>query len=124
MKRTQAILTLAFLLLFAASLTPGQAPDFTGRWAGALATDEGPGGLEIALTRDGTTWKASAKVRLEGEDIALAVEDLKIKMTRSQRIPALSFTRAGAGGSSITPSLVDATSLSALTRSSPSLVNR
>lgn len=78
MKRTQAILTLAFLLLFAASLTPGQAPDFTGRWAGALATDEGPGGLEIALTRDGATWKASAKVRLEGEEIALAVEDLKI----------------------------------------------
>ena len=69
---------LSALLVFASSSALGQAPDLTGTWAGAMATDAGPGGLEITLTRDGAAWKATAKVRLEGQEVAPPVEDFKI----------------------------------------------
>jgi len=67
-----------FLTLSVSPLTIAQAPDFAGTWAGAMATSVGAGGLEITLTRDGSAWKATAKVRLEGQEIAPPVEQLKI----------------------------------------------
>jgi hypothetical protein len=56
----------------------GQATNPVGTWAGALTTDAGPGGLEITLTREGDAWKATTKFRLEGEEVAPAVQDLKV----------------------------------------------
>jgi len=55
--------------------------DPTGTWAGALATDAGPGGLELTLVPDGPQWKATMKIRLEGQEKAPAVRDLKIEGT-------------------------------------------
>jgi hypothetical protein len=69
---------LSALLTFTIAVALGQQPDFSGTWGGAMATDAGPGGLEITLTRDGAAWKATAKVRLEGQEVATPVEDLKI----------------------------------------------
>jgi hypothetical protein len=77
MKRVLAIVLGASFLL-TSSVVLGQASDFTGTWAGAMATDAGPGGLEITLMRDGAGWKATAKVRLEGQEVAPAVKELKI----------------------------------------------
>jgi hypothetical protein len=56
----------------------GQTTNPVGTWAGALTTDAGPGGLEISLKRVGESWKADARIRLEGEDASLPVENLKI----------------------------------------------
>jgi len=52
--------------------------DPSGTWGGTLATDAGPGGLEISLLRDGANWKATMKFRLEGHETTPAVHDLKI----------------------------------------------
>jgi len=72
---------LVFAFLIIALFVPfifGQASDPTGTWAGALTTDAGPGGLELTLTRAGDAWKATAKFRLEGEELAPAVQELKV----------------------------------------------
>jgi len=52
--------------------------DPTGTWGGAMATDAGPGGLEITLKRNASQWNASMKLRLDGRETAPAVRDLKI----------------------------------------------
>jgi hypothetical protein len=78
MNRNLTITVCLFLTLSVCSLTLAQTADLTGTWAGAVATDSGPGGLEIALTRDGTSWKASMKMRIEGQEIAAAVKELKV----------------------------------------------
>ena len=56
--------------------------DPTGTWAGALATDAGPGGMELTLRRDATQWTATMKFRLEGQETAPAVRDLRIEGSR------------------------------------------
>jgi hypothetical protein len=43
-----------------------------------MTTDEGPGGLEIAIAHDGSQWKASMKIRLGGQEITPTVHDLRI----------------------------------------------
>lgn len=60
------------------SVALAQAPDFNGTWGGAIATDIGPGGLEITLAREGVGWKATMKFRLEGQEVTPPVKDLKI----------------------------------------------
>ena len=52
--------------------------DPRGTWAGPMTTDEGPGGLEIAIAHDGSQWKASMKIRLGGQEITPTVHDLRI----------------------------------------------
>lgn len=52
--------------------------DPSGTWGGAMATDAGPGGLEITLAHAGPQWKANLKFRLEGQETTPAVRDLKI----------------------------------------------
>ncbi len=78
MSRNVAVTLCVFVALFISPLAIAQAPDFAGTWAGAMATDAGPGGLEITLMRDGATWKATAKMRLEGQEVATPVKELKI----------------------------------------------
>jgi hypothetical protein len=80
-------LVFAFLIVtFCVPPIFGQASDPTGTWAGALTTDAGPGGLEITLTREGDAWKGTAKFRLEGEEVAPVVQELKLNP------PAISFS--------------------------------
>jgi hypothetical protein len=76
-KKSISVLILT-LSLTAASLALAQTADVSGIWAGALATDAGPGGLQITLARDGASWKSSLKVRLEGKEVDAPVEKLKI----------------------------------------------
>src|SRR5687768_15994055 len=67
------------VILCAAELTLGQMrSDPTGTWAGPLATDAGPGGLEITLSRDSSGWQGKMKFRLEGQESAPPVRDLKV----------------------------------------------
>ena len=68
----------AVLFTCLVTFASAQVPDFTGTWGGAMATDAGPGGLEIALARDGAGWKAIMKLRLEGQENAPPVKELKI----------------------------------------------
>lgn len=65
-------------LVLTASFASGQTSQAAGTWAGAMTTDAGPGGLEITLIRESAAWKATAKARLEGREVAGAVEDLKV----------------------------------------------
>lgn len=67
------------LIFCAAQLVPAQMKsDPKGTWGGAMTTDVGPGGLEITLARDASGWKATMKFRLEGQEAAPAVRELKI----------------------------------------------
>jgi hypothetical protein len=67
-----------FLALFISPLLIAQTPELAGTWAGAMTTSVGAGGLEITLTRDGAAWKATAKVRLAGQEVTPPVEQLTI----------------------------------------------
>jgi hypothetical protein len=50
--------------------------DPSGPWGGTIATEEGPGGLEITLTRAGAEWRATMRLRLEGQEMTPAIEGL------------------------------------------------
>ena len=66
------------LMLCVFESTSGQTmrSDPSGAWGGTIATDEGPGGLEIILGRAGADWRATMKLRLEGQELAPAIEGL------------------------------------------------
>jgi hypothetical protein len=71
---------ISFVLIFGAAqfALAQMRSDPTGTWAGAMTTDEGPGGLEISLAHEGSQWKASMKIRLGGQEITPTVHDLKL----------------------------------------------
>lgn len=79
MNRPRVCFLSMLVILAAAQFALGQMrSDPSGAWGGAMATDAGPGGLEITLAHDGSQWKASMKFRLEGQETTPAVRDLKI----------------------------------------------
>lgn len=79
MNKSLAYFFSLILMVCAAQFALGQMKsDPSGTWGGALATDAGPGGLEITLARDGVQWKGTMKFRLEGQETAPAVRELKI----------------------------------------------
>jgi hypothetical protein len=78
MKRILAV-TLNVLLTLTVAVALGQEPDLSGTWGGAIATDAGPGGLEITFTRAAALWKASMKMRIEGQEVAPTIKELKVK---------------------------------------------
>ncbi|HWN08083.1 MAG TPA: DUF4350 domain-containing protein [Pyrinomonadaceae bacterium] len=79
MNKPRAYFFSLVLIIFAAQFGAAQMKsDPTGTWGGTMTTDAGPGGLEITLKRDAFQWKASMKFRLEGEEAAPAVRDLRI----------------------------------------------
>lgn len=53
--------------------------DRTGTWGGAMTTEAGTSGLEIKLWRDGADWKATMKIRAQGQDAAIPVSKLVVK---------------------------------------------
>jgi hypothetical protein len=67
-----------FIVALSTLFILGQNSNPVGTWAGPLTTDAGPGGLEITLSREREVWKATARIRLEGEDASLPVENLKV----------------------------------------------
>jgi hypothetical protein len=81
MENLRALFVSLVVILCAFQLTlaqTGMHSDPTGTWAGSMTTDEGPGGLEITLTREASQWKASMKFRFGGQEITPAVHDVKI----------------------------------------------
>jgi len=78
MNMNRKILLLSIAILLTAPFASAQTPELAGTWAGPMTTDAGPGGLEIVLARDGAAWKATPKVRLEGQEVAATIEDLKV----------------------------------------------
>lgn len=79
MNKARACFFSMVLIIFAVQLGSAQMKsDPTGTWGGAMATDAGPGGLEITLKRVASQWNATMKLRLEGRETAPAVRDLKI----------------------------------------------
>ena len=80
MSKSIAYFVSLLLILFAAQGAFAQMrSDPSGTWAGPLATDAGPGGLEITLSRAGAEWQATMKLRHAGEEVRPTVRDLKIE---------------------------------------------
>ena len=76
---TKKFIAVLLLIIYSVSIAAAQMKsDPTGTWGGTMATDAGPGGLEITLKRAASEWNASMKLRLEGRETAPAVRDLKI----------------------------------------------
>jgi hypothetical protein len=71
-----SLISLVFLLSLVQSAA-AQGADISGVWGGALATDAGPGGLEVTLSREGAQLRATLKMRLEGQEAAPQIEELK-----------------------------------------------
>lgn len=89
MKTRSKFLRLVVVVIFAVAEVAAQAPDFAGRWAGALTTSlSGAGGLEITLARTDMDWKGTLKLRIGGQEVAPAIEELKIDSEQ------ISFTAA------------------------------
>lgn len=78
MARSLGSLICFALILCLVQLASGQTmhSDPSGPWGGKIATDEGPGGLEITLSRAGGQWQATMKLRLEGQEMTPAIEGL------------------------------------------------
>jgi hypothetical protein len=77
------IQSLAYFFALAVLCTPhfalAQSPNFSGSFGGTMVTEAGPSGVQIALTREGADWKATMKLRAQGEGVAPAVQGLTIK---------------------------------------------
>lgn len=79
MRSRSKLLRLVVVVIFAVAEVAAQAPDFAGRWAGSLTTSlSGAGGLEITLAQTDKDWKGTLKLRIGGQEIAPAIEALKI----------------------------------------------
>ncbi|HEV2827354.1 MAG TPA: hypothetical protein VGW76_07080, partial [Pyrinomonadaceae bacterium] len=81
MVRPVVSLTCVALLMCVFQSTSAQTmrSDPSGTWGGTMVTDEGPGGLEITLSRAGTEWRATVKFRLEGQEITPAIQALRLE---------------------------------------------
>jgi hypothetical protein len=53
--------------------------DPTGSWGGTMTTEAGTSGVEITLRREPAGWKATMKLRAQGQEIEPAVTDLQIE---------------------------------------------
>lgn len=76
---------LAFLVFVASVITAPLAAqsqmkaDRSGAWGGTMTTQAGSSGLEITLSRAGAAWRATAKVRAQGQDVTPPVSELKVE---------------------------------------------
>lgn len=79
-KKVSAFLISICLVVFGPAAIYGQTADYSGRWAGAVATSlSGAGGLEIVLVQEGQVWKAAVTLRIGGQEVTPTVESLKIE---------------------------------------------
>ena len=89
-----AFLTLLALAVFSIAAGFPETPDLSGQWAGPITTSlSGSGGLEVTLIREGQEWKASIKLRIGGQEIAPAVDGLKIDGASVSFATAIDRTR-------------------------------
>jgi hypothetical protein len=55
-----------------------QSPNFAGSFGGTMVTEAGPSGVQITLTREGDTWKATMKLRAQGDGVVPGIQGLTI----------------------------------------------
>lgn len=80
MTKFRAYFVVFAIILFVTFVTLAQMKsDPTGTWGGAMTTEAGTSGLELTLARDASGWKATTKVRAQGQEIAPPLQDLQIK---------------------------------------------
>ncbi len=75
MRRISSLFLLLLFLFFAHA----QTVDRSGVWAGTHIIEGTSGGMERTLSRDGSSWKSSLKVRVQGQEISPPVLDLVIQ---------------------------------------------
>jgi hypothetical protein len=75
--------SLTFFFVFAILCTPrfmlAQSPNFSGSFGGTMVTEAGPSGVQITLAREGENWKATMKLRAQGEGVVPGIQGLTIK---------------------------------------------
>lgn len=76
-KRTP-LLVFCLLFFWVGRLTYAQTPDWSGRWAGTLTLNGTPNGMELTLARENANWNSSFKLRVGGQEVAPAVNNLAI----------------------------------------------
>lgn len=73
---------LAYFFVVAVVCTPhfavAQSPNFSGSFGGAMVTEAGPSGVQITLTREATDWKATMRLRAQGEGVTPGMQGLTI----------------------------------------------
>src|ERR1051325_9007391 len=52
--------------------------DPSGTWGGTIVTREGTGGLELTLSRAGAEGRATMRLRLSGQELSPAIEELLV----------------------------------------------
>ena len=76
----------ALVVLCAPHFAMAQSPNFSGSFGGTMVTEAGQSGVQITLTREGTDWKASMKLRAQGDGVVPGIQGLTING------PEISFT--------------------------------
>jgi len=66
------------LAVLCSQFVVAQSPNFSGSFAGTMVTEAGPSGVEITLTREGQDWKATMKLRAQGEGVVPGIQGLTI----------------------------------------------
>jgi len=77
-KKLSCHLSLALMLTLSFTAPAQMRSDPSGTWGGTIVTAEGTGGLELTLSRTGTEWRATMRLRLSGQELTPAVEALQI----------------------------------------------
>jgi hypothetical protein len=78
MRSLAKLVSMVVVLCLAHAMPDQMKSDPTGAWGGTMTTEAGTSGLEITLSRDSAGWKATVKVRAQGQEIAPAVQELRI----------------------------------------------
>jgi hypothetical protein len=80
MTKFRAYFVVLAIILFVSFVTLAQMKsDPTGSWGGSMTTEAGTSGLELSLARDASGWKATIKVRAQGQEVGPPVQELQIK---------------------------------------------
>ena len=56
-----------------------QSPNFSGSFGGTMVTEAGPSGVQISLIREGENWKATMKLRAQGDGVVPGIQGLTIE---------------------------------------------
>lgn len=80
--RIKLLPIVALLLASLSFVATGQTPDLSGAWAGTFSTANAQGGIELTFTREGSSWTAVAKMRLQGQEISPPVQSLSVEQNK------------------------------------------
>jgi hypothetical protein len=78
MKMMKSLAYVLFIAVICSTLAMAQTANFSGSFGGTMVTEAGPSGLQITLSRAGQDWKATMKLRAQGDGVTPDVQGLKI----------------------------------------------